>query len=119
MSQDVDVLKFDWNRLVKDLVEEGYDNQAVVEDVLKAFGEKICDQYVILVDEHRYEDELQHLCNTLEYLFCKTDCFGTIYDLAFDYICGHQSGREVDDTWLSQMVEHVELGRRLNAEMEI
>ena len=93
MSMSVDVLMFGWKSIVDQIVNHGCDNRDVVEEVLCMYGEKICDKYVIVIDEHREEDAFSVMCYALDSLFDVDDTFGTIYDLDFDYIGGDYSDK--------------------------
>lgn len=97
MSMSVDLLKFDWKTLVDHLLDNGCNNRYVVEGVLRMYGEKICDKYVILLDEHQDEDSMSMVCHIIESLFGIEDCFDTIYDIDFDYICSTYGGSYIDE----------------------
>lgn len=93
MSMSVDVLMFDWDIIVDQIVNNGCDNRHVVEEVLQMYGEKICDKYVVLIDEHREQDAFSSMCSSIESLFDVEDCFDTIYKLDFEYIGGDYSDK--------------------------
>lgn len=113
MSMSVDVLKFDWNTIVDQIVNSGCGNRHVVEQVLQMFGEKICDKYVILLDDHRVEDEFNRMCHAIESLFDTEDCFNTIYDLDFEYVGGRCSDKSYEkDGELRKLAEILELEMR-------
>ena len=88
MSMSVDVLLFDWDIIVDQIVNHDCDDRDAVEEVLLLYGEKICDKYVIVINEHLVEDGFSLVCNAIDSLFDVDNIFDVIYDLEFDYICG-------------------------------
>ena len=109
MSMSVDVLLFDWKSIVDQIVNNGCNNRHVVEKVLQMYGEKICDKYVILLDDHKEEDSISMVCHTIESLFGIEDCFGIMYDIDFDYICDAYGGSyEDEEEELKRLIEIIE-----------
>ena len=106
MSMSADMLMFDWDTIVSQIVDHGCPNRNVVEEVLQMYGEKICDNYVIMSDDHRDIDELHMVCNAIESLFDIEDCFGVVYALDFRYIGGWSSDNSYEkDRALRKLAE--------------
>ena len=95
MSDSADILMFDWDIIVDTIVNNGCDDRHMVEDVLKLFGEKIGDKYVILSSSHHDfgEDSLSPMCHAIDKIFGTDDMYSDVLDAESKYIGGWASDK--------------------------
>lgn len=66
MSSDIELYKYNWDRLILDIRELGITDTAVVEKILLAFGERCGNRYYLMDNE--YYDEYNSFSNLIYFL---------------------------------------------------
>ena len=109
MWRDVEVFMYDWNDLVDTLAKDGHYNRYVVERVLKMYGEKVCDKYILVMDEKQMggSDPMWSLYSALQYLFGTDDLFDLLSGAEYERIYGYAGSNDDEKKELAELAEHI------------
>lgn len=109
MGYDVEVFMYDWNVLVDAIVRGGGHHRKVVEDILHMYGEKICDKYVLVTDDHMGDaDPMWSICAALTSVFEIDEPDELLFGVEYEYIKGYSGSYEDEEHELRKFVEIVE-----------
>ena len=108
MWRDVEVFMYDWNDLVDTLAKDGHYNRYVVERVLKMYGEKVCDKYILVTDENMGDsDPMWSLYHAFDDLFGVPDFFDLLDDVGYERISGYGGSYDDEEKELTELAEHI------------
>lgn len=111
MGNDVDILLFDWNDTIDAFMGAGCYDRHVVESVCHMYGEKVCDKYVLLLNEYAYDnDPMLSLCVALDSLFDIEDSCDALFGVKYTYIDGYPGSYLDEEKELAVLTEYLVKG---------